>query len=56
MEKIRNFNNILRKRKYDPHVLNIGDPNKVWNYELIESSTFREVEDVVVKPRKSYET
>lgn len=53
---MRQLNTILRQRKYDPFCLNKGDPNKVQNYELIESSAFSEDEDFMIKPRKSYAT
>ena len=53
---MRQLNNIMRQRKDDPINLNKGDPNKVWNYELIKSLTFSEDEDCMVKPRKSYAT
>lgn len=56
MEKTRQPNSIIRQRKNDPPSLNKGDPNKVWNYELIERTTFSEDEDFMVKPRKSYAT
>lgn len=46
----------MRQGKDDPHCLNKGDPNEFWNFELIESMTFNDDEDDMVKPSKSYAT
>lgn len=51
MEKLRRLNSIMRQRVNDPPGLNKGDPNKVWRYETIESTTFSKDEDFVVKPK-----
>ncbi|CAI9282257.1 unnamed protein product [Lactuca saligna] len=54
LERMRQLNRIMRQRKDYPPGLNKGDPKKVWNCKLIESSTFSENEDFMVKPRQSY--
>lgn len=46
----------MTQRKDDPPGLNEGDPDKLWCYETIESSTFSEEDDFSVNPRKSYAT
>ncbi|CAI9299918.1 unnamed protein product [Lactuca saligna] len=50
-EKLRRLNSIMRQRVNDPPGLNKGDPNKVWRYEMIESTTFSKDEDFFVKPK-----
>lgn len=51
---MKQLNSIMRMRSNDPPYLKKGDPNKVWDYETIESVTYGEVNDFDKSPRKSY--
>lgn len=56
MEKLRHLDRVTMQGNDDPHGLNKSDPNKVWNYFVIQSIIFSEYDDFSIKSRKCYAT